>query len=392
VARIFISYRRNDDPYIAGRIRDHLTHHFGPESLFFDVDDIPPGRDFREVIHQALSKSQFLVAIIGPEWVHATDDEGQRRLDIASDFVRIELETALELGIPVIPALIKSAKMPKPTQLPESLEDLAYKNAVHIRPDPDFKQDMQRLIRSLAANATPPNKKPPLPKSSRRKARSATRPDSPPPALDSPQPDSTRPAADSQVKWWADSPKLKVLFSRRSAQAVSHDPDDEFMSPLPGIILGTTTEKEFRAYAKSNDMEISSEHRFEDSIYTGYHYHVSAVPHYFKINLKSFTLETLTQRLVALRYQTQTSDPEPLPYREAFWDQGDQLTVNGNRTLDDGRMLTVKATFFDSAILKLHASSLHKLGSYRNLVAIEARILPAKMEWSFPPARDWQLR
>ena len=48
--KIFISYRRRDDPGGAGRLFDALNEAFDPDRLFLDVDSIEPGQDFVEVI------------------------------------------------------------------------------------------------------------------------------------------------------------------------------------------------------------------------------------------------------------------------------------------------------------------------------------------------------
>jgi hypothetical protein len=54
--------------------------------------------------------------MIGPQWLTVCEREGarqgQRRLDDPDDFVRIEVESALARGIPVIPVLVDGAKMP----------------------------------------------------------------------------------------------------------------------------------------------------------------------------------------------------------------------------------------------------------------------------------------
>jgi hypothetical protein len=63
--------------------------------------------------------------------------------------VRVEIESALERGIPVIPLLVRSAQMPLEESLPPSLRKLVYKNGIPIRPDPDFHRDMDRLISAL---------------------------------------------------------------------------------------------------------------------------------------------------------------------------------------------------------------------------------------------------
>jgi hypothetical protein len=39
--------------------------------------------------------------------------------------------------------------MPTEDALPESLRKLATRNAIHVRPNPDFRPDMARLIEGL---------------------------------------------------------------------------------------------------------------------------------------------------------------------------------------------------------------------------------------------------
>lgn len=70
-------------------------------------------------------------------------------MDHADDWVRIEIESALKRGIPVAPVLIDGAQLPKADELPTSLADLAYRNALSVRPDPDFHPDVDRLLRWL---------------------------------------------------------------------------------------------------------------------------------------------------------------------------------------------------------------------------------------------------
>jgi hypothetical protein len=51
----------------------------------------------------------------------------------------------------VIPLLIDGAKIPTAEILPESLQALQFRNGMPIRPDPDFHNDMQRLIEGIEA-------------------------------------------------------------------------------------------------------------------------------------------------------------------------------------------------------------------------------------------------
>jgi tetratricopeptide (TPR) repeat protein len=148
---IFISYRRDDTADVAGRIYDRLADHFGEASVFKDVDSIPLGADFRKVLSESVGRCAILVALIGREWLTITDASGRRRLDNPHDFVRIEIEAALQRDIPIIPLLVNGASMPSEETLPPSLQDLAYRNAAALRRDPDFRRDVARLTQALDA-------------------------------------------------------------------------------------------------------------------------------------------------------------------------------------------------------------------------------------------------
>jgi len=113
-----------------------------------DVAAIEPGRDFRKAIDQSVASCSVLVALIGRDWLGTTDAAGNRRLENANDFVRIELASALRRDIPVIPVLVRGAKMPSADQLPDDLKELHYRNAVELT-HARWKSDVQFLIRAL---------------------------------------------------------------------------------------------------------------------------------------------------------------------------------------------------------------------------------------------------
>ncbi len=163
MSRVFISYRRDDSADITGRIFDRLRAHFDKQILFRDVDVIPFGSDFRQVIRKAVEDCQVLLAVIGPTWLSIATEDGTRRLDDPHDFVRLEIETALKRNIPVIPVLVNKAAMPKAVHLPDSLQDLVYRNGLEVGRDPRFHPDVDTLIRGLSRllNPTPPPSPPP---------------------------------------------------------------------------------------------------------------------------------------------------------------------------------------------------------------------------------------
>jgi TIR domain len=143
-----VNYRRSDSGGEAGRLFDDLTSRFSPESVFMDVSAIEPGRDFRKAIDQSVATCSVLLAMIGQEWLDLRDAQGARRLDDTNDFVRMELVSALRRDIPVIPVLVRGAKMPNAEQLPDDLKELAYRNAVELT-HARWKSDVQVLLRAL---------------------------------------------------------------------------------------------------------------------------------------------------------------------------------------------------------------------------------------------------
>lgn len=145
---IFLSYRRDDAEGEAGRLFDDLAAQFGESSVFMDVAGIEVGRDFRKAIDESVSGCGVLLAIIGKDWISATNEAGQRRLDDPSDFVRLETASALKRDIPVIPVLVRNAKMPRADQLPDDLKELAYRNGVELT-HARWSSDLQFLIKAL---------------------------------------------------------------------------------------------------------------------------------------------------------------------------------------------------------------------------------------------------
>jgi formylglycine-generating enzyme required for sulfatase activity len=148
--KIFISYRREDSAYPAAVIRSRLVSDFGQSEIFFDVDSIPPGHDFRVHIGHKVGACDYVIVVIGKAWLTACDEAGGRRLDNPADFVRLEIEAALKRNIPVIPVLVDNAPMPKADQLPEHLSDLVYRHAHFVRPEPDLNHDLERLARRIS--------------------------------------------------------------------------------------------------------------------------------------------------------------------------------------------------------------------------------------------------
>jgi formylglycine-generating enzyme required for sulfatase activity len=143
--RIFVSYRRDETEYVATALHEKLTARFGGSSVFVDVDAIPAGRNFRQHLERAVGECDVVLAVIGKHWLDVCDEAGRRRLDLPTDWVRIELESALARHIPVIPLLVAGAAIPPEDALPEPLRELVYRQALPLRSGRDFQRDVDVL-------------------------------------------------------------------------------------------------------------------------------------------------------------------------------------------------------------------------------------------------------
>src|SRR5262245_347210 len=81
--KIFINYRRDDSIGTAGRLHDRLVQAFGRDKLFMDVDHIPAGEDFVGYLNAQVASCDVFLALIGPDWLNASEEAEQQRLAAA---------------------------------------------------------------------------------------------------------------------------------------------------------------------------------------------------------------------------------------------------------------------------------------------------------------------
>jgi len=148
MASVFLSYRREDARADAGRLYDRLSARLGAHKVFMDIDDITAGENFVEKLKKTLGQCNHLLLVIGPRWLSATDAEGNPRLYAPNDFVRLEVLTALERGITLIPVLVGGARMPERGELPSQLADVVVHQAIQVS-DERFHEDVDRLIAAI---------------------------------------------------------------------------------------------------------------------------------------------------------------------------------------------------------------------------------------------------
>jgi hypothetical protein len=152
--KIFINYRRDDSAPHALSVSQYLERAFGPGKVFIDIDRIRAGQKFPEVLERRLADCKVMVTVIGRNWLDARGDDGRRRLDDPSDWVRLEIVRALARDITVIPVTVGGAELPKKSDLPEELRPLLDYHAVAITTN-GFRSDMAGLLNDIRAIPAP---------------------------------------------------------------------------------------------------------------------------------------------------------------------------------------------------------------------------------------------
>jgi Tol biopolymer transport system component len=129
---VFVSYRRDDEPWLSQLVVDDLRRAFGNERVFYDLASLGPGATVSAEIDRALGGVTVVVAVVGPRW--GGEGGGHPRLFNEDDWVRREIATALRLGVPVIPVLVGETPMPTAGDLPADVASIADKNAIGMSP------------------------------------------------------------------------------------------------------------------------------------------------------------------------------------------------------------------------------------------------------------------
>ena len=124
-SRVFISYRWKDASGVAEHLYYALRKRWGARYIRMDHHDISPGTEFNQAALEQIAKSDALLVVIGPRWL-------PDRLASPADFVRQEIEKALEKKVRVIPVLVDGASLPDADALPPSLRPLLERRAFEL--------------------------------------------------------------------------------------------------------------------------------------------------------------------------------------------------------------------------------------------------------------------
>jgi hypothetical protein len=146
--QIFLNYRRADSQAFVNAVYEQLWKRFGDDKVFLDKDNIDPGNQWAWELQQAAAHCALLVPFIGPEWLTIADQQGRRRLDSETDFVRREIGAALDRNTPVIPVILPGASVPELRDLPLDIQRLVDSQALQL-PTLDADSSAKRLIEAI---------------------------------------------------------------------------------------------------------------------------------------------------------------------------------------------------------------------------------------------------
>lgn len=148
MAGVFINYRRDEEGDRAQRVYEVLRGRVGADRVFIDFD-MKLGVDFHEQLGTEVGRCNVVLAVLGRGWTEVKAADGSRALDDPRDWVRVELETALERpDVLVIPVLVGGAEMPAEEELPATLRHLVRRQGRRLRHD-SFEPDAQRLAEAV---------------------------------------------------------------------------------------------------------------------------------------------------------------------------------------------------------------------------------------------------
>jgi formylglycine-generating enzyme required for sulfatase activity len=149
--KIFISYRRDDDPSAAARVSDGLALRFGKANLFIDVHNLLAGQRFDEELAKALTACDVLIAVIGQRWM---DLLKEKTTGGARDYVREEIAAALRRRIAVVPVRVgregQLPPLPRAEDLPADIRDLVLYQKEDVAYE-RFDRDIGELIEAITA-------------------------------------------------------------------------------------------------------------------------------------------------------------------------------------------------------------------------------------------------
>jgi pterin-4a-carbinolamine dehydratase len=145
-ANVFVSYRRDSDLLRASLVASQISHALPEVKVFRDIR-MRLGEKWPVALNDALQAADVVLVLIGPGWLGAKDQFERRRIDQPDDWVRLEIETALNKGKVVIPIAFEES-LPPAEALPKSIAPLVDCQAAIVR-DVSIERDLEPVLSAI---------------------------------------------------------------------------------------------------------------------------------------------------------------------------------------------------------------------------------------------------
>jgi TIR domain-containing protein len=147
---IFINFRNGDGEWAAEALRVVLEQRFGKDHVFLSHKSIPVGAPWPDALLENARSCDVFLALIGPNWLTITGEDGRPRIFADDDWVRREIAAALAAGRAVTPILLgDTPRLDLASDLPDDIRDLACRQGPRLdvrRADDDYAGLERRLM------------------------------------------------------------------------------------------------------------------------------------------------------------------------------------------------------------------------------------------------------
>lgn len=76
MSRVFINYRRGGHTVAVEALHHQLIHHFGEDEVFLDMQSIPLGDRYPDILRQRVTGCEVLLVVIHATWLTAAGRDG----------------------------------------------------------------------------------------------------------------------------------------------------------------------------------------------------------------------------------------------------------------------------------------------------------------------------
>ena len=143
----FICYRSLDVSW-ATALHSALAFRLGKEAAFRDQSNLDAGETWPLELRDRVSHAAVILIVIGKAWLNVLNERRDLQSGSSRDWVRHEIELAIAARKPLIPVLLEDAKLPAPSELPESIRELVNSQSIHLRSD-SWDRDVSALAENL---------------------------------------------------------------------------------------------------------------------------------------------------------------------------------------------------------------------------------------------------